>query len=156
MTDRSVTHATFAIERTYGAAPARVFAAFADPAAKRRWFVEGEGWRVEKFEVDFRPGGTEKSTFRFKGGPLVRNDTVYQNIVENRRIIFAYTMTVGDDPISASLATIEFKPAGKGTRLTYTEQGAFLDSHDNAAQREEGCRGLLEALAAELDRQAAA
>lgn len=27
MTDRSVTHATFVVERTYDAAPARVFAA---------------------------------------------------------------------------------------------------------------------------------
>jgi hypothetical protein len=36
------------------------------------------------------------------------------------------------------------------------EQDAFLDGHDNAAQREEGCRGLLEALAVQLDRQVAA
>ena len=32
MTERSVTHATFVIERTYDATPARVFAAWADPA----------------------------------------------------------------------------------------------------------------------------
>jgi uncharacterized protein YndB with AHSA1/START domain len=34
----SVEHATFVIERRYDASPARVFAAWADPAAKRRWF----------------------------------------------------------------------------------------------------------------------
>ena len=38
MTERSVTHATFVIDRTYDASPARVFGAFADPAAKKRWF----------------------------------------------------------------------------------------------------------------------
>jgi uncharacterized protein YndB with AHSA1/START domain len=152
----SVTHATFVIERTYDAAPEKVFAACADPAKKRRWFVEGEGWHIDKFEMDFRPGGIEASVFRFGNGPQGRNDTVYLDIVENRRIVSAYTMTIGANRISASLATIEFEPAGAGTRLTYTEQGAFLDGHDNAAQRESGCRELLEALAAELGRQAAA
>ena len=39
MTERSVTHATFVIERTYHASPARVFNAFADQAAKARWFA---------------------------------------------------------------------------------------------------------------------
>ena len=42
-TERSVTHSTFSIERKYTAKPERVFAAFADPAKKRRWFGEGEG-----------------------------------------------------------------------------------------------------------------
>ena len=33
VTKRSATHSTFVIERTYPAAPPRVFKAFADPAA---------------------------------------------------------------------------------------------------------------------------
>ena len=150
MTEPSVHHATFTIERVYDAAPARVFKAFADPAVKRRWFAEGEGWEVEAFTVDFRVGGWERSRFRFRGGPLIRNDTVYQDIVPDRRIIIAYTMTVGDNRISASLATMQFDPAGAGTRLSLTEQGAFLDGYDDAGKREEGWRGLLDQLAAEL------
>jgi uncharacterized protein YndB with AHSA1/START domain len=45
MTNRSVTHATFVIERTYEATPARVFAAWADPKAKARWFVGPDAWQ---------------------------------------------------------------------------------------------------------------
>ena len=154
MTERSVTHATFSIERTYDAAPAKVFNAFADPKIKRRWFVEGEGWEVEQFDPDFKVGGYERSRFRFRGGAPIRNDTVYHDIVANERIIFAYTMTIGEDRISASLATLQFKPAGKGTHVTFTEQGAFLDGHDTVAQREGGWKELMDALGRELQRQA--
>ncbi|MET0574487.1 MAG: SRPBCC family protein [Mesorhizobium sp.] len=156
MTKRSVTHSTFRIERSYDATPEQVFFALADKASKRSWFVEGEGWQVESFEMDFRPGGVERSSFRYQGGPVVSNDTVYQDIVENQRIVFAYSMAVGENRISASLGTIELFAEGAGTKLAYTEQGAFLDGHDNVAQREAGCRELYEALAVELQRNRSA
>ncbi len=47
------------------------------------------------------------------------------------------------------------EPAGAGARLTFAEQSVFLDGDDNAAQREEGTRELLESLAAEVRRGAA-
>ena len=146
MAERSVALATFSIERTYDSPPAKVFHAFADPAVKRRWFAEGEGWEVEEFNVDFKVGGHERSPFRFRGGAPIRNDTTYHDIVPNERIIIAYTMTIGDNRISASLATFEFKPDGKGTRLACTEQGAFLDGLDSVGPREAGWRDLLAAL----------
>src|SRR5262249_58571865 len=52
-------HATFTIERDYGVAPARVFKAWADPAAKARWFVGPEGWTLIERSHDFRIGGRE-------------------------------------------------------------------------------------------------
>ena len=146
MTERSVTHSTFTLERTYDAPPARVFNAFADPAIKRRWFVDGEGWEVEEFTGEFKVGGLERSRFRFRGGEPIRNDTTYHDIVPNERVIFAYSMTIGDKRISSSLATLQFKPSGKGTRLVFTEQGAFLDGLDSAGPREGGWKELLDAL----------
>jgi uncharacterized protein YndB with AHSA1/START domain len=150
MTEPSVVHSTFVIERNYGAPPARVFAAFSDEKTKRRWFAEGEGWQVDEFKVDFRVGGREFARFRFKGGPEVRNDTVYQDIVPDRRIVIAYTMTVAEKRISASLATVELLPAGDRTRLIYTEQGAFFDGADKPKGREEGWCELFERLDEEL------
>ena len=74
----------------------------------------------------------------------------------DQRIVIAYAMTVGDARISVSLGTTQFEPAGAGTRLIYTEQGAYLDGNDNLAERERGTRDLLDSLGAELERQSAA
>lgn len=154
MTERSVTHATFTIERIYDTSPAEVFGAFSDPIAKRRWFAEGEGWHIESYELDFTVGGAETSRFRFGDGPPMRYDAVIQDIVPDQRIIVAYSMMIGEKRISASLATTEFRAEASGTRLVFTEQGAFLDGFDQAEGRKTGSRQLLERLARELERQA--
>ncbi|MBO9708384.1 MAG: SRPBCC family protein [Caulobacter sp.] len=155
MTERSVVHATFAIDRIYEAKPARVFKAFSDPDIRDRWFVRPHNWPVAEYSYDFRVGGQEKGRFSPNGTMIVLNETTYWDIVPDARIIFAYAMYIDGKRISVSVATVEFKPAPNGTRLIYTEQGAFLDGYDIPAQREEGCRDLYERLAEELARMPA-
>ena len=53
---KAAVHSTFRLERLYRASPGRVFNAFADTAAKRRWLVEGEGFKAFSHEADFRLG----------------------------------------------------------------------------------------------------
>jgi uncharacterized protein YndB with AHSA1/START domain len=155
MTERSVVHATFVINRVYDASPARVFKAFSSSEARDRWFVKSENWPVAEYSYDFRVGGQERGRFSPDGTMIIINETTYWDIVPDQRIIMAYAMYIGDNRISVSVTTIELKPEGKSTRLTYTEQGAFLDGYDFPAQREEGCRQLYESLAAELEREGA-
>jgi uncharacterized protein YndB with AHSA1/START domain len=156
MTVRSVTHSTFVVERTYDASPARVFNAWADPATKERWFAGGDEWESDSYDLDFRVGGREHwSGGLKKGGPVHRYDAVYQDIVPDERFVSTYEMHLDETRISVSLATVELKPAGAGTRLTYTEQGAFLDGHDVPEQRQHGMGSLLDALDAELRRESA-
>jgi len=148
---QSLMHSTFSVKRIYPASPARVFAAFANPETKRRWFVEGEGWEIDEFSMDFRIGGREFSRFRFQGGEPTSNETIYLDIVPDQRIVFTFTMLSGHRHISISLATVEFTPAGKGTQLFYTEQGVFFDVTDKLANRKAGTRELLDKLGEELD-----
>jgi uncharacterized protein YndB with AHSA1/START domain len=153
MTERSVTHATFVVERTYDASPERVFAAWADSASKARWFAGPDEWGPGEHDLDFRVGGREISRGGPRGGPVHTFDGRYHDIVPDQRIVFTYDMHLDDTRISVSLATVEFKPVGTGTRLIFTEQGAYLDGHDTPAQREQGTGALLDALGAELGRE---
>jgi uncharacterized protein YndB with AHSA1/START domain len=148
----TVVHATFVIERTYPASPARVFRAWADPAAKDAWNACHDDWKPEPRELDFRVGGRERQRTGAPGGTVHRYEAVYNDIVPDRLIVFTYEMYLDDVRISVSLTTVELEPDGTGTRLVFTEQGAFLDGLANAAEREEGTRLGFERLDVELGR----
>jgi uncharacterized protein YndB with AHSA1/START domain len=150
MTERSVTHSTFVVERTYDASPARVFAAWAEPERKARWFGDPEQG-VSEFELDFRVGGREFNRGTVEGQAYTY-EARYQDIVPDERIVYAYDMHTDGQRISVSLGTVQLKPDGDGTRLTYTEQGAYLDGLDTPEQRQQGTGGLFDALAEELAR----
>lgn len=140
----TTTHAMFTIERRYDASPSHVFAAWSDPRAKRAWFVEGEGWEIASFEMDFREGGSERSAFQSKAMPgTFGNETTYHQIDANRRIIFSYSMLRDGVRFSVSLATVELNADGAGTRLRFTEQAAFLEGADGPQMREQGWTQLL-------------
>jgi len=150
MTERSIAHGTFVIERTYPADPARVFRAWADPDIKKRWFGAGNDTK----EFDFREGGREYAAGSM-GADTYSFDVRYQDIVENNRIIYSYQMSINGKRISVSVAAIELFAEGTGTRMTVTEHGCFLDGLDNLAQRQAGTEQLVDALGAELARQSA-
>src|SRR5687768_17405615 len=110
----TTTHGSFVIERRYDAAPQRVFAAWADPVSKRAWSVEGEGWDIQSYDLDFREGGREVSRFRFLRGEeifgkptMMGNETVFNEIVPNERIVFTYSMDRDGVRFSVSLASVE-------------------------------------------------
>jgi uncharacterized protein YndB with AHSA1/START domain len=149
-----VIHGSFSVERIYRHPAELVFFAHADVATTRRWRVEGEGFEILEHEMDFRVDGAEVARFRYGDGPVIRMDSQFQAIEPDRRIVFTYRMAIGEAPMSVSLATIEITPVDGGSKLTFTEQGAYFGDPAAVASREEGTRGLLESLAAELDRTA--
>jgi uncharacterized protein YndB with AHSA1/START domain len=152
MSERSAEHATIVIERRYPASPERTFAAWADVEAKARWLGASEG----ELELDFRVGGRERHGATLPDGRVYSYQAVYQDIVRPRRILYTYEMLLDDSRISISLATAEFTPEHDGTRLLFTEQGAFLDGHETPARRDKGMGSLLDALGKELQSEQAA
>jgi uncharacterized protein YndB with AHSA1/START domain len=141
----TVTHSTFTLERTYPAPVERVFAAWADPAAKAAWFAAGG-----EHELDFRPGGREVNRARHPDGPLMVFETLYREIVPGQRLVYSSALSADDVLATASQTTVLFEPDGEGTRLTLVEQGAYLDGREEPAWRETGTGGWLDALGTHL------
>ncbi|HEY6719884.1 MAG TPA: SRPBCC domain-containing protein, partial [Reyranella sp.] len=102
MTARTAQHGTIRLERRYKAPPARVFAAWAEPKARAKWDVPGR-WVIAEQSFDFREGGRELKRFGPKDDPRFVTDTLYLDIVPQRRIVFSYSMTSRGTPISVSL-----------------------------------------------------
>jgi uncharacterized protein YndB with AHSA1/START domain len=149
--ERTQTHSTFVLERDYDATLERVWEAFADEEAKKKWFgAEDDDWKISESVHDFRVGGRDVNVGTFQGGMESRFVGTYTDIVPNERIVYAYDMWIDGAHLSTSVTTITFQQSVGGTHLTFTEQGVFLDNNDNPAQREEGTSGLLDALGASL------
>jgi uncharacterized protein YndB with AHSA1/START domain len=154
MTERSVAHGVFTLQRVYDHPVQRVYAAFATEAGKAEWFSGGPDQTIVERAFDFRVGGAEHVVGRWSNGTVSQFDARYFDIVPQQRIVYAYEMHINGTKISVSLATLEFEPQGAATRLTVTEHGAFLDGYDDAGARERGTRQLLEQIADALAGQA--
>ncbi len=151
--DRNVAHGIFTIERTYASvSPRRVFDAFASAQGKSHWFTApADRWTLLERRLDFRVGGLERLMGRWDTGVVTRFDATYFDIVPGARIVYGYEMHLDERKISVSLATFQFRPAGTGTTLVMTEQGAFLDGYDDDGSRERGSIELIDKLGAWLE-----
>ncbi len=145
MTNRSVTHATFSLERTYPVSADRVFAAWADPVAKSRWFAGPDSGH----QLDFRVGGREVNHGHHEGVTMTF-ESFYRDIVPDERIVYTSTLSADDRLSTVSLTTIELSEDPTGTRLTLTEQGTFLDGLEQPSWREEGTAQWLDSLGTEV------
>jgi uncharacterized protein YndB with AHSA1/START domain len=146
-----IVHASFSVERAFPVPPARVFAAFADPELKARWFHGPDGWEATSRVVDFREGGHEIAAGAVPGEWSSRFEARYHVIDADARIVYSYLMVHNDVRLSVSVASVELEAldGGAATRLVYTEQGAYFEGGLAAnADREEGTIGLLKQLEA--------
>lgn len=139
-------HATFSVEHFYPLPPSRVFAAWADPAVKARWFAGP----ATAHSLDFRVGGREVTESAQNDGPDFTFVSVYQDIVEDSRIVYSSTLSADAALATVSTTTVEFLPERGGTRQVLTEYGVFLDSLEQPDWRETGTRDWLDKLTAEL------
>ncbi len=146
-------HATIVIDRKFDASVSRVFKAWSDVDAKSRWFVGPPGkWELVERHMDFRVGGRDHLSGRLPNGIVTIFNSLYYDIVPDARIVYSYDMFLSERQITVSLATVEFKPAGKGTQMIFTEQLVNLDDWDDEGgeERKAGTSGQFDRFEAAL------
>jgi len=156
MSQETIVHDTFTVERTFDAPPARVFEALANAEVKAKWFAGPPGWQQKERAFDFRVGGREVLSGTHASGLTSVFDAHYFDIVPNERVVYVYEMTINGRKISTSLATFELSAVGGKTKVLLTEQGAYFDDpgmkkyapQGQAVSRLEGTKGLMDRFAA--------
>lgn len=146
-----IAHATIVLERTYKAAPARVFAAWESVEAREQWAAPADGVRVKYVEASFREGGVDvthcieadEKTFETRG--------CYMQIVPGQRIVFTEQIYQAGAQLSAALVSVELAAAGAGTRQVVTLQIASFVGEDMTQGYDSGWTVALDNLAKVLD-----
>ncbi|MGC5246347.1 SRPBCC domain-containing protein [Gordonia sp. DT219] len=145
--ERRLARSGFTLTRDYPAPIGRVWDAFADEPQKLAWWGAGDDIEPGEWAFDFRVGGRDVAEGIFHHGWVSRYEATYTDIVEHNRIVTSYDMWIDGMHMSTSVASLEFDPTDDGTRFTHTEHGVFFDRFwDGGTGREEGTRGLLDAL----------
>ncbi|MGN6571686.1 MAG: SRPBCC family protein [Pseudolabrys sp.] len=112
------------IRRRFKAPPARVYAAWTEPAQIARWFGPG---KVEILDAVFetRAGGRFAIAARSPDTGEAHNVSgTVKEARTNEKVV--YTWAWQSTPDRVSLVTVEFKPDGDGTMLVLTHE-QFVD-----------------------------
>ncbi len=132
-----------ALDRTYPVAPEKVWRAWTDPEAVKRWWGPGPGEPVSLAELDVRVGGRFRIVFGGPDGKAHECAGVYREVVPHRKLVFTWTWP-NSTPERESLVTITFHAAGKGTALAFRHEQFFDEKARDDHKR--GWSGLLDKL----------
>ena len=140
-----ITHSTFTLERRYPASVERVFEAWANPEARRRWMAQGA-----EHSQNFVVGGLE-TVKGFDGeSRALTYEARYAEIVLNERILTTSTLHTEDRLSTVSVTSVEFRAEDANTLLVLTEHGIYLPGQEQPEWREHGTAQQLDTLAAEF------
>jgi uncharacterized protein YndB with AHSA1/START domain len=137
---------SLALTRTYGVQPEKVWRAWTDPQALRKWWGPGHE-PVSLAQLDVRVGGRYRIVFGGPDGKAYECHGVYKEVVPQRKLVFSWNRP-DLAPGPESLVTVELRAAGNGTQLVFRHEqfadDAVRDDH------QQGWSGTLDKLAAFL------
>jgi len=128
------------LARSYPVAPEKVWRAWTDPEALKRWWGPEATDRVSVAQLDVRVGGRFRIVF---GGPQGTDHEVcgvYQEVVPSRKLVFTWTWP-RTTPERESVVTLEFRKVARGTELVFRHEQLF-----DEAVRDGHRRGWTESL----------
>jgi uncharacterized protein YndB with AHSA1/START domain len=116
------TKPSLTIKRRLKAPPAKVYAAWTDPAQITRWFGPAQAETLSA-EADARVGGRYHVAFRTSDGERHDVSGVYRDVVPDEKLVFTWAWRT--TPERESLVTVALARDGDGTMLTLTHEQFF-------------------------------
>ena len=124
MEQRLATKPSLTLQRHYPVAPEKVWRAWTDAEAVKRWWGPGPGEPVSLAELDVRVGGRFRIVFGGPDGKMHECAGVYKEVVPNRKLVFTWHWP-NSTPERVSVVTIIFQAVGKGTELVFKHEQLF-------------------------------
>jgi len=112
------------LNRHYPVAPEKVWRAWTDPQAVKRWWGPTPGEPVSLAELDVRVGGRFRIVFGGPDGKLHECAGTYQEVVPNRKLVFTWSWP-NSTPERVSVVTIVFKDLNGKTELVFKHEQLF-------------------------------
>jgi uncharacterized protein YndB with AHSA1/START domain len=123
-----------ALDRHYPVAPEKVWRAWTEPEAIKRWFGPGGPAPVSVAELDVRVGGRFRICFGGPDGNEHEARGVYREVVANRRLVFTWTWP-RTTPERESVVTIVFEKVAGGTALLFRHEQFFDEAARDGHRR---------------------
>jgi uncharacterized protein YndB with AHSA1/START domain len=124
MEQRLATKPSLALNRHYPVAPEKVWRAWTDAEAVKRWWGPGPGEPVSLAELDVRVGGRFRIVFGGPDGKMHECAGVYKEVVPNRKLVFTWHWP-NSTPERVSVVTIVFKEVDGETDLLFKHEELF-------------------------------
>jgi uncharacterized protein YndB with AHSA1/START domain len=124
MEQRLATKPSLALNRHYPVAPEKVWRAWTDAEAVKRWWGPGPGEPVSLAELDVRVGGRFRIVFGGPDGKMHECAGVYKEVVPNRKLVFTWHWP-NSTPERVSVVTIVFKEVNGETDLLFKHEELF-------------------------------
>jgi uncharacterized protein YndB with AHSA1/START domain len=147
MEQRLAEKPSLTLTRSYPVAPEKVWRAWTDPEAIKRWFGPGPGEPVSLAELDVRAGGRFRIVFGGADGRAHECAGVYKEVVPNRKLVFTWCWP-NSTPERVSVVTIVFRDLNGNTELHFRHEQFFDEAARDGHQR--GWTKALENLASFL------
>jgi uncharacterized protein YndB with AHSA1/START domain len=133
------------IRHRLSAAPASVFAAFADAAMVSRWLTPSPDVKLRVVAFDFREGGKYRFAYHVPGGQIMTVNGIYRLIRPPSKIIFSWNIEPPNEHAGVqSEVTVRIAPDGEGSELHIRHEK--LTRTGAAERHREGWRGAVEQL----------
>ena len=111
------------LEKVLASPPERIFAAFVDAEHLRQWWGP-DGFAAAGVELDVAEGADYRITMQPARGDVFHIRGTFRAIEAPRRLAYTFAYEEPDPDDQETLVTLEFVPAGAGTRLVL-DQGPF-------------------------------
>jgi uncharacterized protein YndB with AHSA1/START domain len=138
---------SLALARRYPVGPEKVWRAWTDAQALKKWWGPGPGEPVSLAELDVRVGGRFRIVFGGRDGTEHECAGTYKEVVPNQKLVFTWSWP-RTTPERVSVVTIVFRAVDGGTELDFRHEQLFDEKARDDHRR--GWTGTLDKLEAFL------